>query len=605
MVQKRDIKKKDGNNFINLKFLLIVILFIFVLYNTFGITLSSVILNATSSDDLTAYPVGASDYTTLIYDWRKESTSIAVLNIPFDTNVSENVSGAIKDYSTQSNEGTLGGGNISQMPTWTSSGISGGAYEFDGTDDYIEIPNVFTFPMTISLWFKTDSSNLTGHMIYESASDGHDGWGGGSETHLSIRDGNPSFYSRTGGVTHFSNLTSASLDTNWHHLAVVFNTTTILYFDNTIINSSLVSGTPDFSGYTKSFIGKPNSELRLFNGTLDEVQVYNRALSPEQIAVIYNSGAPRYNILVNQETDTGESWKVAVTPNNATGEGSAVLSNSLSVGITSLTISVESPTNTSYSNASNILFRAAADATVDTWILNYNGTNITGFTINTSRAIEVGNHHLLLYANDSSGNLGLNDTIYFRVYSPTSDNVSDNETNGGEEVDDTYPIYYPTQIQLENGYEKALQKNWKIQIEFEGDNYILEVKNIFSGKITVSLSSGLGVFNLSEDQTKNLNLDNDDFYDIEVYLKDINPSLSEADLILKLLSEEIIDDGSETNGGVLGGVIEGSETKFWIIIGSIVLVMAVIGVVLGILIKRSKEAEGYADSSDTSTSATQ
>ncbi len=97
--------------------------------------------------------------------------------------------------------------------------------------------------------------------------------------------------------------------------------------------------------------------------------------------------------------------------------------------VTQPNITVISPTNSSY-NTQTIWFNATATEAITTWILNYNGTNIT-HTINTSLSVEDGNHHLFLYGNDSSGNLGLNDTIYFQVDAtpPSISNESSNETN--------------------------------------------------------------------------------------------------------------------------------------------------------------------------------
>jgi len=77
------------------------------------------------------------------------------------------------------------------------------------------------------------------------------------------------------------------------------------------------------------------------------------------------------------------------------------------------TITIQSPTNKSYST-STIWFNATASETIDTWIVNYNGTNHT-HSINTSLEVEDGSFQLLFYANDTTGNWGLNDSIYFTV----------------------------------------------------------------------------------------------------------------------------------------------------------------------------------------------
>jgi len=81
---------------------------------------------------------------------------------------------------------------------------------------------------------------------------------------------------------------------------------------------------------------------------------------------------------------------------------------------TAPTINVFSPTNTTYTT-STIYFNATNDTEVDTWVLNYNGTNITNFNINTTLSVEDGFHHLFLYANGTGGDFGLNDSIYFTV----------------------------------------------------------------------------------------------------------------------------------------------------------------------------------------------
>ena len=77
-------------------------------------------------------------------------------------------------------------------------------------------------------------------------------------------------------------------------------------------------------------------------------------------------------------------------------------------------INVFSPTNTSYTT-STIYFNATNSTPVDTWIVNYNGTNVTLSSINTTLEVEDGNHQAIFYANSSSGFFNINDSIYFIV----------------------------------------------------------------------------------------------------------------------------------------------------------------------------------------------
>jgi len=81
------------------------------------------------------------------------------------------------------------------------------------------------------------------------------------------------------------------------------------------------------------------------------------------------------------------------------------------------TINIKSPivNNTNYTT-STIFFNATNSTPISTWIINYNGTNITLSDINTSRTVADGTYQLFIYANNSvSGKFGLNNSIYFTV----------------------------------------------------------------------------------------------------------------------------------------------------------------------------------------------
>lgn len=79
-------------------------------------------------------------------------------------------------------------------------------------------------------------------------------------------------------------------------------------------------------------------------------------------------------------------------------------------------INVFSPTNTTFTT-STIFFNATSSQSVGSWIVNYNGTNVTLLAINTTLEVEDGNNfNAKFYANNSvTGVFGLNDTIFFSV----------------------------------------------------------------------------------------------------------------------------------------------------------------------------------------------
>jgi len=71
----------------------------------------------------------------------------------------------------------------------------------------------------------------------------------------------------------------------------------------------------------------------VFNGTIDEVKIYNYSLSAAQIAADYQAGLANHSVelIVSGETNIGDNWSVVVTPNDAVGDGVSVLSSNLTV----------------------------------------------------------------------------------------------------------------------------------------------------------------------------------------------------------------------------------------------------------------------------------
>ena len=70
-----------------------------------------------------------------------------------------------------------------------------------------------------------------------------------------------------------------------------------------------------------------------FNGTIDEVSIYNRSLSPEQINENYlaNNNNQNSRTILSNETDVGETWQACVTPTDLEDEGTTVCSNELTI----------------------------------------------------------------------------------------------------------------------------------------------------------------------------------------------------------------------------------------------------------------------------------
>jgi hypothetical protein len=75
----------------------------------------------------------------------------------------------------------------------------------------------------------------------------------------------------------------------WTHVAGIFDGSTIYLYINGALKSSASGITCNTTTATKPEIGAIKGE-RFFSGRIDEVRMYSRALSPAEVAALYNGG---------------------------------------------------------------------------------------------------------------------------------------------------------------------------------------------------------------------------------------------------------------------------------------------------------------------------
>ncbi|MHA2425834.1 MAG: LamG domain-containing protein, partial [Candidatus Thorarchaeota archaeon] len=361
--------------------------FVPVAYN---VTLNSSSGTNYSDENLTVYwdvSDANGDNVTNITNWYLNGASITVLNMPFEkwgSNSTHNVSNLTLDYSNFSNDGTMTG---SSNATWNAAGgYDGfGAYEFDGIDDYIlvaDTPSVSpTSEISIEAWVKPNSFT-NAHFISK--------WKEGAATFgtfiVTFNDsGNPRFLlSSDGGVgaPSIASPDTVSLNT-WHHIVATAkgNDYMRLYVNGEL---KVTNDTIDFNPYDSDSIitiGARPSGSRYFNGTVDQVRIYNRTLSAEQVLALYNN---RTDLLVSQETAIGDVWSSCIVPNDGTEDGLENCSNTLTVlnkppEVSNVVLNSTSGTNYTSENLTvywdTVDFDGDDVHNVTNWYLN--GTSIT------------------------------------------------------------------------------------------------------------------------------------------------------------------------------------------------------------------------------------
>ena len=191
------------------------------------------------------------------------------------------------DHSTHSNDATNGGS------IYTEGGKFGGARVFDGSNDYVRITknNIFNFTdinFSVSFWYKTATTEQSWDGLIDGASTG----GNTQGFYFIYRDDTEGIRFLTGNGTGSNYVQSATglTVTEWAFVTGIYNITHInlyingIFVDNTIINYPYMYGDENLD------IGHV---WEAFNGTIDEVKIFNRVLSPEEINASYNAGLYR------------------------------------------------------------------------------------------------------------------------------------------------------------------------------------------------------------------------------------------------------------------------------------------------------------------------
>jgi hypothetical protein len=200
--------------------------------------------------------------------------------------------------SAGTNDGTVYGA------IWTTGQING-ALSFDGLNDYVCVPDNYsldlgTHDLSFAFWFKTNESSIKQILTKRSTTTGPsnrvwDGYGSAL-----FEDGTVAVWFRHSASSDSGVIVSSTAsynDGNWHHLAGVYTRSANLelYVDG------VPEGTPGDISYAENKDINLTQPLAIgcrvvhgrsndlyFNGTIDDVRIYDRPLSAAEIMELYS-----------------------------------------------------------------------------------------------------------------------------------------------------------------------------------------------------------------------------------------------------------------------------------------------------------------------------
>ena len=251
--------------------------------------------------------------------------------------------GNANDQSGNGNNGTVNGATL----TTDRNGNANSAYSFNGLSNFIRILNNNNLniqsgqSLSISFWIKHDinNSNIDKYIVtrYNQGDFSNSTYGVGTG-----QTGNGYFY-----VQPQANINGNELrgninlnDGNWHNIVVVWENgnKNSLFVDNVLDVDNIYNALGNINNNNDLIFGCGVNLTQFYSGKIDDISIYNRALTQTEITQLYNSNPVQtlctktiqpYNVNVGDATHDGSTyaWSISpATPSAAmTGNGTNVI----------------------------------------------------------------------------------------------------------------------------------------------------------------------------------------------------------------------------------------------------------------------------------------
>lgn len=321
---------------------------------------TSVYVNISSSDDHGGHYVVNNFDNSLLGWWRMDSVNSSI----------------VFDSSGYSNNLTR-----TNIVINSSSGIFGNGSLFNGANGYLrdDTFSALASNITLSAWIKTSSSakqfilqqnrnlgNYQNEYVFQISSGNLDFWDYGTSDYGFLGEENTSEIINDGG---------------WHHVVFVKRGVLGEFYIDGVADGTKTALQDVVYGTSDLVIGRDNRDVTsYFDGAIDEVMIFNRSLSSQEIRALHNATANKYynNFTeLSQETHTFKGYAVDLFGEINSTELRTINIPSALPDTTYPIFSIYQDNNASLINSGTGLFNVTIENTNGTVILEINNINLT------------------------------------------------------------------------------------------------------------------------------------------------------------------------------------------------------------------------------------
>ncbi len=317
---------------------------------------------------------GSSDL--LIGRWRPDSCNVtidefAIWNTTLTPDkISEHAGAKIVDYSQYGNNGTRNFNSTSDFGrNFTTNAKFGKALVFDGVNDYVNVTDLPSMnALTLEVWINPSDVSTNNVILGHNLAGNNNG-----DVNFIVKTDGKLYFLLSDGTSETEINTNTILNTNtWYYTAATYSGSTMTIYLNglaevtgTISNANpfAFSGNPNVGG---DIDGKSN----FFNGTIDELSIWNVSIESSLIAQHAQRGLTNLSIYYSASNDstTWSDWTRA-TNNTLTAVGFSIADDSL-VDVVDYVVVRNDVINDNYSTSNNLLMSSVDNISISDCSLN-------------------------------------------------------------------------------------------------------------------------------------------------------------------------------------------------------------------------------------------